>query len=223
MIEIHNEDCFEYMSRVKENTFDYIVTSPPYNRKRNDKYQHFDDQNDNYFEFLNNVISELLRITKKTVFFNIAHNYYNRPDVLKIIGKYANDIKEIIIWEKTNPLPAQGTNITNAYEFFICFGERPQAKRTYTKNIFKTSIAKMPEEHKAVMHQDACNHIFDCFITKSSLIYDPFLGTGTTALSAHEHNCFFVGTEISERYYQISKERIELHTRQYKLFGSIHD
>jgi len=208
----------DYMASVKYKKFDFVLTSPPYNRKRNDKYKHFDDNNKDYFLFLDTVLKELLRITKQTVFFNIAHNYYNRADVLRIMGKYADDITEIIVWEKTNPLPASGHNITNAYEFFICFGERPKAKRTYTKNIFKTSVAQMPKEHKAAMHPDACSYIFDRFIPRGACIYDPFMGIGTTALSAYDYGCAFTGTEISELYFEHSKRRIAKHTAQYKLF-----
>lgn len=215
---IYNEDCRVTMTRMQDNAVDYVITSPPYNRKRNDKYAHFDDICDNYFEFLDSIITELLRIKTKTIFFNIAHNYYNRSDVLKIIGKYADKISDIIVWVKTNPLPAQGTNITNAYEFFLCIGERPKSKKTYTKNLFSTSIAKMPKEHKAVMHIDACRYIFEHFIEENSLIYDPFLGLGTTAICADEYNCYFIGSEISEKYFMLAQQRLKKHQQQLKLF-----
>lgn len=218
MFKLYNEDCRNTMKNLKENSVDYVITSPPYNRKRNDKYKHFNDICDDYYLFLVDIIDNLICLTRKTVFFNIAQNYYNRPHVLKILGHYSNHISEIIIWEKTNPLPAQGTNLTNAYEFFICFGDRPKAKKTYTKNIFKTSVASMPEDHKAVMHIDACRHIFKNFIESNSIIFDPFLGTGTTAICAHDYRCNFIGSELSTKYFLDAKKRIEQHQRQLFLF-----
>ncbi len=216
MIKLYNEDCRVTMTGMQDNAVDYVITSPPYNRKRNDKYQHFNDICNNYFEFLDSIITELLRIKTKTIFFNIAHNYYNRPDVLKIMGKYADAITDIIVWVKTNPLPSP--NITNSYEFFLCIGERPKAKKTYTKNVFFTSAAKMPKEHKAVMHIDACRYIFDNFIKENSVIYDPFTGIGTTAICANEYNCSFIGSEISKKYYEAAKKRLKEHQQQLKLF-----
>ena len=49
---INNEDCLEGMKSIQEKYFDYAFTSPPYNRKRNDKYEEYEDIKENYYEFL---------------------------------------------------------------------------------------------------------------------------------------------------------------------------
>lgn len=50
--EIIEGDMFKIMPQIEDNSFDYIFTSPPYNRKRNDKYKYYDDTID-YAKMLN--------------------------------------------------------------------------------------------------------------------------------------------------------------------------
>jgi len=50
-------------------------------------------------------------------------------------------------------------------------------------------------------------HLIKIFSKKNSLVVDPFLGSGTTAIACKntERNC--IGIEINEEYYEISKKR----------------
>ena len=72
---IYHEDCLLTMSKMQDNFIDYSLTSPPYNISNDvlSKYKTFSDNMDpeDYFENQKNVISELLRVTKNHVFYNI--------------------------------------------------------------------------------------------------------------------------------------------------------
>lgn len=94
------------MRSMTEKSVDVTFTSPPYNRKRNDKYDHYDDVLEDYFGMLVSFTEEALRLTKRHVIVNLQKNYYNKADVMKYLGRYADSIVDVIIWEKSNPLPA---------------------------------------------------------------------------------------------------------------------
>lgn len=211
---IYNIDCFEGFKLLKDKSVNHVFTSPPYNRKRNDKYKDYEDIIKDYFNWLCNVVDECLRISSGYVFFNIQKNYYNKQDVFRIIGKYSEKIQEIIIWEKSNPMPANGNNITNAYEFFIVFADKPlKSNTTYTKNIISSSVnSKMPKEHKAVMKQEVCDWFIENFTKKDDLILDCFMGTGTTAISCINFGRKYIGFEISKKYVDISMDKIKQNT-----------
>lgn len=211
MYKLLNGDCLELMKDITDKSIDISFTSPPYNRKRNDKYKFYDDSLQDYFGFLCRFTDELLRVTKKHVFVNIQKNYYNKEDVFKYIGKYSNKIKEIIIWEKTNPMPASGKNITNSYEFFIVLGDEPlKSNYTYTKNILSTSVnSNMPKEHKAVMKQEVSDWFINNFTNENDIVLDCFMGLGTTGKSCLKNNRRFVGIELNENYFNIAKKNIE--------------
>ena len=208
---IFNKDCLLGMKDLSPDTFDYALTSPPYNRKRNDKYEEYDDTKENYYDFLVEVVENLLRITKNHIFFNIQTNYYNKTDVYDLIGAFSNYIQNILIWEKSNPLPASSFNITNAYELIIVFGKKPlKALDTYTKNIITTSVntETTTKIHKAVMKQELADWIFEKFIPEGSTVIDPMMGLGTTAISAEKYNCKWCGYEIIPKYINLAYERI---------------
>ena len=206
-------DCLEEMDKLIAEGIkvDYSFTSPPYNRKRNDKYKCFDDVNANWYEFNCNVIDRLLLLTNSHVFYNVQTNYYNRQDVYKIIGKYCDDIKDIHVWEKTNPMPASGKSITNAVEYFIVFGkESLKSNRTYTKNIISSSVnSKMPKNHKAVMKQEISDYFIETFTKENDTILDCFMGVGTTGISCKKNKRNFIGIELIDEYFNISCEKIK--------------
>jgi len=205
-----NTDCLQYMQTMQKNSVDFTLTSPPYNRKRNDKYDLYDDQIKDYYKFNVEVIDNLLRITKDYVFYNIQTNFYNKSDVYKLIGNYSNQIKEIIVWEKSNPLPASGKSITNAVEYFLVLSDKSlKSSKTYTKNIIKSSVnSKMPKFHKAVMKQEIADYIIKTFAENSTIIFDPFMGLGTTGIAAAKENKEFIGLEIVNEYYCYAKEAL---------------
>ena len=205
-----NTNSLEYFKNMENNSVDFTLTSPPYNRKRNDKYSLYNDVIDDYFGFNVEVIQNLQRITKNYVFYNLQTNFYNRQDVYKLIGYFCHDIKDIFVWEKSNPLPASGKSITNAVEYFLVFAEdKIIAKNTYTKNIIKSSVnSNMPKFHKAVMKQEIADYIVDNFAYNSNLIFDPFMGLGTTGIAAAKFKKDFFGIELIKEYYDYAKENL---------------
>lgn len=183
---------------------------PPYNRKRNDKYKLYNDALVDYFGFLLNVIEESRRVARKYVFLNVQTNYYNSYDIYALIGTYREQIRQIFVWEKTNPMPASGHNITNAYEFIIVLGEKPlKGNGTYTKNVIHTSVnSKMPSFHKAVMHYDVAEWFIKNFTQPEETILDPFMGTGTTALACQNNHRNYIGFELVQAYCDYANRRL---------------
>ena len=207
-----NDDCFQALKGIDDKSVDYVLTSPPYNRKRNDKYSEYDDNINDYYTFLLTITDVLLEKTRKHIFMNIQANYYNKEDVHKYIGHYADKIQNIIIWEKTNPMPASGNNITNAYEYIIVLGNEPlKSNETYTKNHITTNICRneFHKVHKAVMNQELSDWLIEKFTKEGDIILDPFMGTGTTGVSCKKYNRKFIGIELVEKYFKIAEERLK--------------
>lgn len=147
--QIYNEDCLEGMKRIDDASVDCVVTSPPYNfnlRVHYDKYiksspfernriggvnenkyrQNYTDDLtiDEYYEWQCQCIDEMLRISKNLVFYNIQILTGNKPAVLRLLGHYAECIKEIIVWDKKVAEPAMYINTLNsAFELIIVFAK----------------------------------------------------------------------------------------------------
>ena len=205
-------DCLELLPFFADRSVDYSFTSPPYNRKRNDKYRDFTDRNENWLQLNIDVLNQLLRITKRHIFYNLQANYYNRQDVYKLIGLFCKKIVDIHIWEKSNPMPAGGKSVTNAVEYFLILGnESLKSNTTYTKNIITTSVnSNMPKEHKAVMNPNVAEHFISKFTQEKDVILDCFFGCGTTGVVAKKLNRIFIGIEKEISYFKIAVERCGL-------------
>ena len=207
-------NCMDGFAKLDDDSVDFVFTSPPYNRKRNDKYTFYNDDMVDYKTFIEGVIEESLRVSVNHVFFNIQKNYYNKKDVFDLIGRFSDKIVEIIVWNKTNPMPASGNNITNSYEYFLVLhkeGKPLKSNRTYTKNVITTNVySNNPYKkiHRAVMHPDVAKSIFADYMQKENSVLDPFMGVGTTAQVSKEYGLNYIGFEIHQEYINVANQRL---------------
>jgi site-specific DNA-methyltransferase (adenine-specific) len=94
-------------------------------------------------------------------------------------------------------------------------GESGRHKLTYNvnkekvkSNIWEIAVAQNKTEHPAVFpYQIAHDHILS-WSNEGDLIYDPFMGSGTTAAAAVHLNRNWIGSEISEKYCNIINTRL---------------
>ena len=213
-----NADCSEALKEFDDNSVDYVFTSPPYNIKRSknnkyNKYEYFDDGIDNYFDWSIKIIDELLRVTKNHVFWNIQANYYNKKDVYKLIGHYADKIQQNFIWYKPDGIPSsQKYYVSNFVEYIIGFTNKKYLKsnKHFITNHLEASSKNQNtnRKHKAAMNIEVADFIIKNFTQENEIVLDPFMGTGTTGISCLQNNRTFIGIEIAKEYYEYATERI---------------
>lgn len=213
MINLMKGNCFDRVNEIEADTVDVVITSPPYNRKRNDKYNNHNDVVNDYVSFLERSINDCLRVCSGNVFYNIQKNSYNKKDVHKIMGIFSEQIIEVLIWKKSNPMP--NPHLINAYEYILVLSKNNKslkANHTYTFNHFETpvfSANKHKDIHRAVMHPDAAMFMLKNFSKAGDVVFDPFMGVGTTGVAAIGLNRSFIGIELDDTYYNIARDRIE--------------
>ena len=234
---IHNEDCLVTMGRLADNSVDLVITSPPYNmnlRIRNGrycsrqivkelstKYVGFSDNLpiEDYYNFHSKVLRELLRVGD-LVFYNVQIVTGSKRSVFKMIGEFADSLKDIIIWDKGSGQPAMQKQVLNrATELLLVFEKDYPISRQFRKRgRFErgtlSDIWRIPPErsvaegHGAVFPQELVRTIIDNFSDEGDTIYDPFMGTGTTAVAAKQKGRHYIGSEINQEYIEVSKERL---------------
>ena len=233
---IYNEDCLETMSRMDNDSVDLVITSPPYNmnlRIRNGeycsrqivdefstKYQNFDDNLpiEKYNLFHTKVLKELLRISN-LVFYNIQIVTGSKRSVFKMIGEFSEQLKEIIIWDKGRAEPAMQELVLNRQsELLLVFEKDNAISRQFKSAKFERGTLndvwqiprpnKEDSSHGAIFPTELVAKILDNFSNEYDVIYDPFMGTGSTAVACKMMNRNYIGSEINDSYIDIAEGRV---------------
>ena len=86
--------------------------------------------------------------------------------------------------------------------------------QAYYNSIWNFIEAKNNNEtcklNKATYSVELCNQLLDIYANKDSLVYDPFIGTGTTAVACINRGISYIGSEISEAQCAWSDNRIKM-------------
>jgi len=75
-------------------------------------------------------------------------------------------------------------------------------------NIWKIHVGKNKTNHPAVFPERLASDHIITWSNENDLIYDPFMGSGTTAIAALKLNRRWIGSEISQEYAEIAHSRI---------------
>lgn len=245
---MHLGDCLEHMATMPDDFVDATLTSPPYNFNRrihsgkwtvrhvNEKTKYAGSYHDaltieDYFTWQQSVITELLRITKTYVFYNIQILTGNKPAIFRLMGVFAHQIKELMIWDKVHAEPAISPEVLNSqYELVIVFAKSNAISRQFEVcnfergsmgnilRIGKNAENKDAEYHSATMPLALPSTIITQFTKEQDVIYDPFMGSGTTAIASHKLGRRWIGSEINQEYVDLANKRLEPYLAQSSLF-----
>jgi site-specific DNA-methyltransferase (adenine-specific) len=234
---IFNESCLDTMKRIPDDFVNVVITSPPYNmnlrirkgdycsrqivKEISTKYEDFPDNLpiDEFYKFHSEVLTELLRISN-LVFYNIQIVTGSKRAFFKMIGEFSENLKDIIIWDKRYAQPAIGEQVLNRRsELILVFEKDYPISRQFRSATFKRGTLDdvwnidrektNVEGHGARFPEKLIYTILENFSKENDVVYDPFMGTGTTAAVAKKMNRNYIGSEISENYMEVIKKRLE--------------
>jgi site-specific DNA-methyltransferase (adenine-specific) len=80
------------------------------------------------------------------------------------------------------------------------------------------TVGAYPGKHPTEKPLDMMRHIVTVSTKPDAIVFDPFMGSGTTGVAAVQLGRNFIGCEIDASYFEIAKRRIELATAQPQLF-----
>ena len=236
---IYNESCLTTLSKLKDDSVDVVITSPPYNmnlrirkgeycsrqivKEISTKYEGFADNLpiEEYNKFHSDVLRELLRVSN-LVFYNVQIVTGSKRSIFKMIGDFSKNLKDIIIWDKGYAEPAIQEQVLNRQsELILVFEKDYPISRQFRSAVFKRGTLgdvwkigrdrkkERGQNHGVVFPEELIKTIIENFSKKNDVIYDPFLGTGTTAVVAKKLGRKFLGSELLKSYYKISQKRLK--------------
>jgi DNA modification methylase len=75
-------------------------------------------------------------------------------------------------------------------------------------DLIKDTAEGTDKEHKRAFPVKLAQRLIMCF-PNAELIFDPYMGSGTTAIAAIKEKRKVIGCELSEKYTKISNDRIK--------------
>ena len=244
--EIHNESCLVTLKGIPDKFVDLVITSPPYNmnlrirygkytsrqivKEFSTKYEGFSDNLpiEDFYAFHKEVLHELLRVSP-LVFYNIQIVTGSKRAFFKLIGDFSDNLKDIIIWDKGYAQPAMHEQVlSKRSELLLIFDSdypisRQFRKQGYFKRGTLEDVWEIPRQYKntktntAVFPDKLVETILTNFSEEGQIVYDPFMGTGTTAIVAKSMNRNYIGSEISSSYCAMAEEYLTKIDKGYRL------
>ena len=223
---VYNGDCIEGMKAMSNESVDLIVTDPPYlisykTNYRKDKSHKFGKEiaNDNDPDVISEYIKECHRIMKDNTAMYMFCSFDKVDFFKQELEKYFK-VKNMIVWVKNNhtagDLKAQ---FGKKYElvFLVNKGRALFSGKRLTDVWEFDRVSGNSQLHQ---NQKPLELIEQC-ITKHSnvgdVVFDGFMGSGTTAIACMNTNRNYVGFELDGEYWGISQERIANHSQQLNL------
>lgn len=227
---IINENCFEYIKKIKSNSIDLIITDPPYLISKKTNFKESDkadkkikkkynismdfgdwDKIEIDWDFL---LSEYYRVLKSSGYLIIFYDPW-KCNELKLFSE-KNKFKQprIGMWVKNNPVPINSkiNYLSNAIEYFFTFVKKskPTFNSKYDNGIYNYSICHGKErfKHPTQKPLKLIKELIKKHSNENDLVLDTFAGTGTTAQACLELNRKYIVIEKDKKYIEIIKKRI---------------
>ena len=208
------------MGRMENKFIDLIVTDPPYgmnfrSNHRAERYGniHWDDN----LDWVNDFCAEANRVLKGNSHLYMFCSFHNVDIFKQALERYFT-IKNILIWEKNNTSMGDlKGDYAPKYEM-ILFATKGRRLLNGGRDPNMVKFARTGNKlHPTQKPVELISYLVNKSSKENDIVYDPFMGSGTTAEAAYDSNRNYIGSEIDEIYYEISLTRVDRLERQGKL------
>lgn len=215
---IYNEDCIAGMKNIESNSIDLVVTDPPYlvkykTGRRKDKSHKFTKEilNDDNEQLLKDYIKECHRIMKDdTAMYMFCSS--NKVDFFKQELEKKFTIKNMIIWVKNNHTAGDlQSAFGRKYEIvFLVNKGRSKFNGTRLTDVWEFKrVAGKGQLHQNQKPIEMIEQCIEKHSNENDIVFDGFMGSGTTAVASVNTNRRYLGFELDKEYYDIASNRID--------------
>jgi site-specific DNA-methyltransferase (adenine-specific) len=228
-------DILEVLCQFPSNSVDLVITSPPYNIRNStgnglkdgrggkwanaalqNGYTHHEDRmpHDAYVKWQRECLEEMLRVTSDegAIFYN--HKWrvqggllQDRQDIVSGLP-----VRQIIIWRRKGGFNFNPGYFLPTYEVIYLIAKprfRLASKAGGEGDVWEFT-QEMRNPHPAAFPVALIDRIVKS--TTARTVLDPFVGSGTTAISALNFGRNFIGIDISPEYCDLARQRVAAHT-----------
>ncbi|QBQ07615.1 DNA (cytosine-5)-methyltransferase 1 [Spiroplasma gladiatoris] len=226
--EIYRADSFNLMKDMlkKHKKFNHIFTDPPYNISQCNNFSTLKiprkgldfgmwDKDFNLYGWIKD--ASLLLDKNGSIIIFCSYRYISF--IIKELEKNEIDVKDVIKWIKKNPMPRNRDRRYVQDTEFAIWGVKKGSKWVFNRNEsspylraeIRTNLVSGKEKtkHPTQKSLSLLKEIIEIHTNKNDVIFDPFMGSGTTGVAALSLSRKFVGIELETEYFDIARKRIE--------------
>lgn len=229
-------DCFELMERIPTNSIDLIITDPPYGTTQNkwDTPVPLDTLWGQFERIIKDqgaiLIFAQTPFDKKLGASNLKLLRYEwiweKTEATGHLNAKRMPMKaheNILVFYKNLPLyfpqktygHKRKTSVANRFKLQSeCYGEQKGITQYDSTERYPRSVIKMStDKQKLKLHPTQkplalIEYFIKTYSKEGDLVFDPFMGSWTTAVACKNTNRNFIGFESEEKYCRIGKERL---------------
>lgn len=192
---------------------------------------------DDYIQYNLRLFDSFNRVLKPNgiVLWNLSYGT-NNPDgmfetVSEIIKRSSFSIADCIVWKKKSAIPnnVSSNRLTRITEFVFVFVRKSELTTFHSnkkaigtsksgqlvyENVFNLVEARNNDGdcpyNKATYSTELCLKLLNMYCPKNNdcVVYDPFMGSGTTAVACMKYGVHYIGSETSRKQCDYAEERL---------------
>lgn len=233
---IYNEDCLATMERMPDGHIDLTLTSPPYDNLRTYNGYSFDFESIAKELYRVTKPDGMLVWVVGDAVINGSESGSSFRQALYFMEQ-GFKLHDTMIYEKNSPAypaRANGNRYTQIFEYMFVFAKgkvpsqlicdkpnkwaghkdfsgklkNPVPDFSPRNNIWKYTTSFNGWKHPAFFPEALAHDHIISWSKEGDLVYDPFMGSGTTAYVAKQLNRKWIGSEISSEYCEMINKRL---------------
>jgi DNA modification methylase len=196
---IYHGDCVELMSVMGEDSVELCLTDPPYGIGL--EYDAYDDSRETLLKLIPHAMVEIQRVAKRALITPGVANIQDYPPY-----------KWCLAWATNGSNTGSGPWGFSTWQPILAYGTDPYLEKGLGRR--PDSIYNNPQRDKGIAHPCAKPEgLWKWILERGSvattdLVFDPFMGSGTTLRVSKDCNRRCIGIDISEKYCEVAADRM---------------
>lgn len=230
-------DCREILKKISDNTFDLVLTDPPwmvsnevvihrsmdsmkYKYRGKDirldfgEWDHFESE-EAYWEFTKGWFREAVRVLKPRGHLITFFDQNKVTPLIEFAESLGMIMRQHLYWLKSNPVPrARKVDFMVALEHACWFTKDTKSGATFNyrlgqqPNYVRASIPNNPRYHPTEKPVEVLEVWIKYLTNEGDFVLDPMCGSGSTLVACKKLRRRYLGIEINPKYVEIAKRRL---------------
>lgn len=204
---VYNEDCLITLER--KLAYDYVFCVPP------DLAELGMDPREalkTYYTWLASIISKFNPSSQIVTIAITDRKYKSRilpkhAEIIEMMREFNYEYISQKLWSRTSK-----RNLYRlTYTFVMTFARNKKVKQAHKTDFEHDIWIDVPDNFKNFPFGIATAVVRRCienFTQAGDIVYDPFMGSGTTAEASIQSGRRYIGSEINKAYYDLTQERL---------------